>query len=543
MMYLCIKEEIYIYMDLIAFKYEPFIILYIAILAFSGCYTSLQLFNQTGGGHKYPNMKKWFSPILLGITIWSIQFLSMIRNENQLYYNLLYFFIGLAVAAAGSYLAYYVLQTSTRKFSAVIGSASIFTLTMKLVHVLAVYSISNVLLDIEWSKVFLAVLIPYLFSIAAFYFLYSGMKASSFILKSTCSLGLAILLMNYLCLESIHLWANRGVEVPAFVISERVTVILVSLATFLLIGSGFIIQMVSNQRMKRSQDIKQIRLNSLFHQNPYAIYALDSRGRVTNCNPAGEKITGYAPEELINKSYHSFVPKKYHKETLRHFLSTLRGNTIEFQTSIISGRNDELTIKVKSFPIVYLEKIIGVYAIIQDITENVHLKRQLTEKENHFRLVSEFSRELILLMDSDGMTKFVSPSHFNTLGYQEEELQNHNALSLIHPEDRSRAEKIFGNVKDRRSSSNVIFRYKKKSGKYIYLESSVVPIIENGEQYYLVTSREITERIELEEKLTYLAYHVPYTHSEQGLFHIKAGKENLRMLQWKRSVFSHDFGL
>jgi diguanylate cyclase (GGDEF)-like protein/PAS domain S-box-containing protein len=546
-------------MDLITFKYEPFIIFFLAILSFTGSYTSFQLINQTGGDHKYPQMKKWFSPILLGLTIWSIQFLSMIKNDTKLFYNQFYFIIGLAVAASGCYAAYNVLHANLPKWRAVIAGASILTLTMLLVHFSAMYSITNVLVDIEWSKIILAVLIPYLFSIAAFYFLYSGIRESSNILKSTSSLGLAILAMNYFCLKSIHLWADREVKLPAFVMTEKLTVTLVSLATSLLIVTGFIIQLVSNQRMKRAQDIKQIRLHSLFNQNPYAIYALDSRGKVTNCNLAAENITGYALEELINKSYHSFVPKKYHKETLRHFFSTLRGNTIEFQTKIISGKNEELTIKVKSFPIVYLDKIIGVYAIIQDMTENVHLKQQLTEKENHYRLVSEFSRELILLMDSDGITKFVSPSHFNALGYQEEELVNHNALALIHHEDRLKVEKVFETVKDKSSSANVIFRYKKKSGKYICLESSVVPILENGEKYYLVTSREITERIELEKKLTYLAYHDTLTRiPNRGFFTSQLEKKihgyteskggfsvmilDFDRFKWVNDTFGHDTG-
>jgi diguanylate cyclase (GGDEF)-like protein/PAS domain S-box-containing protein len=546
-------------MDFITFNYEPFILFFIALLSFSGSYTSIQLFHQTGGNHKFPRLKKWFSPVLLGLTIWSIQYVSVIRYDNPIYYNQLYFIIGFVVAAGGCFLAYHMINSTEFKWRAVTGSAVVFTGTMKFVHIIAVYSMWNVQVDIKWEIVFLSLAIPFLISLAAFYFIFDGLKASTNIFRSTSSLGLGMLVMNYLCLKSIILWSSPGAVQSAFLMTERETFILVSIAASILIVTGFIFQMLSNQRMRREQDIKQIRLHSLFHQNPFAIYALDSRGRIVNCNPAAEKITGYPLEELINKSYRAFVPKKYHKGALTNFFSTLRGNTAEFQTKIISGINDELTIKVKSFPIVYQENIIGVYAIIQDITENVHLKLQLSEKENHYRLVSEFSRELILLMDSSGHTKFVSPSHFNTLGYQEEELLQYNALSLIHPEDREKAERTFETIKKTCRPSNEIFRYKMKSGDYIYLESSVVPIIESGEQYYLVTSREITERIELEEKLRYLAYHDSLTHiPNRGYFSsrleekIKEFSEetggfsvmilDFDRFKWVNDTFGHDTG-
>lgn len=128
----------------------------------------------------------------------------------------------------------------------------------------------------------------------------------------------------------------------------------------------------------------------------------------------------------------------------------------------------------------------------------------IQESEVRQRYVMELSRELICSHEPDGTYRFVSPSSFKLLGYKPEELIGKDPYTYFHPDDVERianfAEQLAG---DGVKSDNIQYRYRRKDGRYIWLDSYTEVIKnESSEVISLMTgSRDITELKEVELQL------------------------------------------
>ena len=123
-------------------------------------------------------------------------------------------------------------------------------------------------------------------------------------------------------------------------------------------------------------------------------------------------------------------------------------------------------------------------------------KRKYTENELQNYL--SVSVDLVATVGKDGYFKKISPNWTKVLGWTEEELLSMKVEEIIHPEDK----KSFINKKKHedingRITYNII-RFRHKNGNYIHLEWN--SIYNMDDEQYITTSRDITEKIKIEEE-------------------------------------------
>ena len=124
-------------------------------------------------------------------------------------------------------------------------------------------------------------------------------------------------------------------------------------------------------------------------------------------------------------------------------------------------------------------------------------------------LVTENSRDVIVLSDFRGNRSYVSPAAERMGGWKEEDLEPYHSLDLVHPEDRQGVEKALGMLRSSGEGALIECRVRKKNGKYIWVESSLHAV--NDPTTGLVTGilnlvRDISKRKIAEQKLQD-AYH------------------------------------
>ena len=123
-------------------------------------------------------------------------------------------------------------------------------------------------------------------------------------------------------------------------------------------------------------------------------------------------------------------------------------------------------------------------------------KRQYTEKELERFL--NVSADLVAIIGKDRYIKKLSPSWTNVLGWSEEELLSMLITDIIHPEDLEsfKGKRILDDIEGQITRN--IIRYRHKNGQYVYLEwsSEYFSIEEN----YIIAARDITNRLEIENK-------------------------------------------
>lgn len=152
--------------------------------------------------------------------------------------------------------------------------------------------------------------------------------------------------------------------------------------------------------------------------------------------------------------------------------------------------------------LVGLVLIFDVYVIFQQL--QIHrIRRQLAEREELFRLISESAADMIAVVDVDGHRLYNSPSYQKILGYSAEELGKTSAYEQIHPEDRQMVMEAAREARQTGIGRRLEYRLRHKDGHWLVLESTAsgVKDPEGKVEKLVIVNRDITERQQLEQQL------------------------------------------
>jgi PAS domain S-box-containing protein len=137
-----------------------------------------------------------------------------------------------------------------------------------------------------------------------------------------------------------------------------------------------------------------------------------------------------------------------------------------------------------------------------NITDRKLLEESYKNSKEYYEQLLANSFDGMVILDKNGIQKYVSKSVKNLLGFDPEELTNIPVIEqMIHHDDRQAVESAFMQVL-KGSSAQVQYRHRHKNGDWIWLEARANnqlsnPIV-NG---VLVTTRDITDRKKAEEDL------------------------------------------
>lgn len=143
------------------------------------------------------------------------------------------------------------------------------------------------------------------------------------------------------------------------------------------------------------------------------------------------------------------------------------------------------------------------YGVGIDLSEDNSKLIAIEESERRFKSLVQEGSDLIAVMDASGVYKYVSPTSNNVLRMTPEEFMAANAFDLIHPEDVADTLAKFQSVLEKKRVKIDKFRFKHKDGTWRWLETIVTNMLDDpAVQGIVANSRDITDRIELENKLT-----------------------------------------
>jgi two-component system cell cycle sensor histidine kinase/response regulator CckA len=166
-----------------------------------------------------------------------------------------------------------------------------------------------------------------------------------------------------------------------------------------------------------------------------------------------------------------------------------------------SDPNYSFTLRESIRGLVGLVFLFDLYTIYQQIL--IHrFRRQLSEQEQMFRLITENAEDLITVVDRDGKRLYDSPGYLK-LGYSTEETVRAPFPEQVHPDDHAaltaaRIETFATGVGRR-----VEYRFRRNDGDWRTLESTRSPVRNHrGEiEKIVIVSRDISERKQAEELL------------------------------------------
>lgn len=131
-------------------------------------------------------------------------------------------------------------------------------------------------------------------------------------------------------------------------------------------------------------------------------------------------------------------------------------------------------------------------------------ERRLREIVYLHELVTENSRDVIILADFDGRRSYVSASASALAGWGRDELLSQTRLDLVHPADRSRAAEMLRNLRAGGEGGLLECRLRHESGTYVWVEANMRPVRDPGTGMaigILNIVRDISERKRAEQEL------------------------------------------
>lgn len=114
--------------------------------------------------------------------------------------------------------------------------------------------------------------------------------------------------------------------------------------------------------------------------------------------------------------------------------------------------------------------IYAVSAVLDDLRATEHKLQNVVNLHN---LVTENSRDVIILADFDGRRNYVSPAAANWGGWQQEELLGLSSLELVHPDDRPMALAMVRSLQAGGDGGLVECRVQKRDGDYVWVEANL----------------------------------------------------------------------
>jgi PAS domain S-box-containing protein len=142
--------------------------------------------------------------------------------------------------------------------------------------------------------------------------------------------------------------------------------------------------------------------------------------------------------------------------------------------------------------------------VARDITTQRNAQISLRESEERYRLLAEYSTDLISRHSPKGTYTYASPICLSLLGYEQAELVGRSIYDFLHPDDVVRIQLTYMVILDQPIINRISYRMRCKDGKYIWLETKSRAVRDqrtNQIQEIIAVSRDVTTRKEAEDLL------------------------------------------
>jgi len=307
------------------------------------------------------------------------------------------------------------------------------------------------------------------------------------------------------------------------------------------------IQDISEQKaLKEELEKSEERYRALVESSPNGI-VVHQEGKIVYTNPRFMSLIK-APSTncLIGQHIIRFVHPDYH-EVVKERINTLEQNISvgALEEKYICFDGSIVDVEVIATPIEYLDRP-AFQVIIHDISQRKEMESELNKSqdelkasEERFRLLAEYSSDMITMHDIKGTYLYASPACKEILQYDEDELVGQDAYRFMHPDD---IEKVSMGHQTALNSGYSVFSYRicRKDGEYVWLESAVKFMNEilSGDQKLIVVSRNISERILVERRLqeaNELLQHLSTIDGLTGVSNRRTFDDRLEM-EWNRGL-------
>ena len=242
-------------------------------------------------------------------------------------------------------------------------------------------------------------------------------------------------------------------------------------------------------------------LRALIEATPLAVLTTDPSGTVTLWNPGAERLFGWRAEEAIRRPDPT-VPAGSWTEFSRLRDRVLDGEVVTgIEIARQTKRGALVEVSLSSAPLRDAKgRVVGVMAVLADITERKRVEATLRTSEERYRLLFEASPQPMWVFDLETHAFLaVNDAAVRHYGYSQEEFLAMR-LEDIRPGDGAAALPPAESSAGDGSHPAGIYRHRTRDGTVVSDQVSTHSLTFAGRKARMVLLQDVTERLRLEEE-------------------------------------------
>jgi two-component system, sporulation sensor kinase A len=243
-------------------------------------------------------------------------------------------------------------------------------------------------------------------------------------------------------------------------------------------------------------------LNLFLASSADGIAIFDTHARFRRINPVYTKIFGYTEEDVLGKHVEE-IPNPV--SVIEIISEVIKGNVYSNLNTIRYHKDgSQLDIAVSYSPFRDSNgRVIGIIAVLRDITELKEMERELIQIKKLYNLITENTTDMIKIYTKDLKVLYASPSHTKALGINPEQLKVENFKNLIEPINDEPIDELLNRIAHTGESEIIQAKTKTDDNEFMFIEANISPIYneQNEIDLFLKISRNIDDRIKNDEVL------------------------------------------
>ncbi|MDQ8155753.1 MAG: PAS domain S-box protein, partial [Gemmatimonadota bacterium] len=167
-----------------------------------------------------------------------------------------------------------------------------------------------------------------------------------------------------------------------------------------------------------------------------AIITLDVKGTFTSVNPATEQITGHPRDKIIGRSFPSFMEPAESAEAERAFAASVAGELRRVEIHLVRADGVRRLLAVSLSPVRRAGVVVGVLAVVRDVTEEREQAAALTRAEARYTRLVEAAEDAIVCVDEEGNFTAVNKAVEHVSGLTRDELLGRHFMDIVDESER-----------------------------------------------------------------------------------------------------------
>lgn len=266
---------------------------------------------------------------------------------------------------------------------------------------------------------------------------------------------------------------------------------------------GIIVDITEHKKTRQALQESEDTYRTIFENTGTAMGIADEKRKMLLVNDEMCQLTGFAPEELKDSDWSSFVVPQDRERLIGY-------HRLRVADPGKAPRNYECQIGIKNGE---FRDVFITYGLIPETKKTLISMIDITDRKNaeeasrkSSALLQELSRnslDIICIFDKNGIFQYVSPSLTYITNHQEHDLIGNSCFEFIHPDDQKLLIHDFSEVVTGENDGIATeFRFRKADGSWVYLGALGNNCLDNPAiNGIIINARDVTMRKRMEDQL------------------------------------------